>query len=331
MQAICRNQRSAAEVRDVPMPEVAPGHMLVRVHACAINPGDKAWLAGLFLPGSVPESRHDIAGASGAGEVTALGDGVPKHCQGKRVAFYRSLRFSEHLVGTWSKYACLHHLHCVVLPDDANPEEYSGSLVNVITPYAFWKQVGEEGARGVICTAGTSATGRAMIGVCKVEGVPCIALVRKTSDIRRLGDLGPTHVLALDAADFDREFAALTAKIGTVAVFDGVGGETLSRVARGLPHGATIHAYGFLGGSDPFRIHTSEILTKGLRISGFGNFLSATVQDPIRLERALEDLSTVIHMPHFKTAIGSRFRFHDVQAALDSSSPEGGKALLIPG
>lgn len=329
MRAICRALDLTAQIREVPRPEITAGHVLVKVHACAINPGDKAWLAGA-IPGA-PESLHDIAGVSGAGEVITLGDGVPLRYQGKKVAFYRSLKFSDHLVGTWSEYARLHYLHCVILPDDANLEEYCGSLVNVITPYAFWKQVIEAGSPGIICTAGTSATGRAMIGVCKIKDLPCIALVRKTSDIQNLEALGATQVLALDAANFEHELETLAAKLGAVAVFDGVGGEMLSRVAPFLPQGASIYAYGFLGGNQPFCIQTSQILIKGLHISGFGNFVSATVLDPQRLEQALEDISNIIHRPHFKMAIGQRFRFEEIPEALSFSSSKGERAILIPG
>jgi len=332
MQAIVRTKNFTARLQTVPTPEISPpGHVLIKVHACAINHGDKVWLSGVFPPGSAPESRYDIAGGCGAGEVIAVGEGVPERYRGKKVAFYRSLKFSDELVGAWSEYACLPYLHCVALADDADYAEYSGSLVNVITPYAFHQQVVAQGARGIICTAGSSATGRAMIGVCQLLGMPCLALLRKTADEPRLVELGATHVLAQDAPDFDQALAERAAQLGVVAVFDGVGGATLSRVARALPYGASIYAYGFLGGQQPFCIHTSAVLMKGLRIGGFGNFASDTVTDPRRLERALEYLGGVMHLPHFKTEVGRRFRLDEIDAALAFESHDGKRALLLPG
>jgi hypothetical protein len=53
-----------------------------------------------------------------------------------------------------------------------NAEEYAGSLVNVITPYAFLKQAVGEGHKGIIATAGTSATGIAMLGICQTFDFP---------------------------------------------------------------------------------------------------------------------------------------------------------------
>jgi NADPH:quinone reductase-like Zn-dependent oxidoreductase len=49
------------------------------------------------------------------------------------------------MIGTWCEYAHMHYLDCVILPDDAVPEEYAGSVVNAITPYAFLQQVSTEG------------------------------------------------------------------------------------------------------------------------------------------------------------------------------------------
>lgn len=330
MQAICRTQNFTAQLREVPTPEAVAGHLLVQVHACAINPGDVVWLSGGFPPGSVPESLHDIAGVSGAGQVIALGEGVPASYAGKNVAFYRSLVFSDHLVGAWAEYACLPWLDCVILPDGANPQDYSGSLVNVITPYAFWQQSLTEGAQGILCTAGTAATGRAMIGICQAKGMPCIALARKAGDVAALEALGATRALSLDQPDFAPRLASIAAGIGRLAVFDGVGGETLSRVAPALSYGSSIYSYGFLGNDKPFCIQTSDILGKGLRIAGFANFLSATVQNQDLLAQALDDLAGLMTLPHFKTPGGRCFRFDEIEDALACAGHAREKPILLP-
>mmetsp|Transcript_25838 Transcript_25838/g.12211 ORF Transcript_25838/g.12211 Transcript_25838/m.12211 type:complete len:182 (+) Transcript_25838:67-612(+) len=179
MKAVCVTPENWVELRKLPMPKKAdPGHLIIKMEKCAINPGDKVFINGGFKPGSIPVSKHDIAGVSGAGKVVAIGEGVSPEYEGKYVSVYRSLKFSDKLIGTWCEYAQVHQHCCVILPSDVNLEEYAGSLVNVITPYAFVKQVTEEGHRGVLVTAGTSATGRAMLGVCLALGVPTISIVR---------------------------------------------------------------------------------------------------------------------------------------------------------
>ena len=42
------------------------------MHACGINAGDAAFIAGFFPPGSIPVSQYDIAGVSGVGYAGSL-------------------------------------------------------------------------------------------------------------------------------------------------------------------------------------------------------------------------------------------------------------------
>jgi len=90
------------------------GHIIIRMDACAINPGDKFFL-GRTPPPDLPLSAHDVWGASGAGTVVSVGEGVPPSYVGKKVAVYRSLQKSDNLIGTWCEYAQFHRLNCVLL------------------------------------------------------------------------------------------------------------------------------------------------------------------------------------------------------------------------
>jgi NADPH:quinone reductase len=148
MKAICLTPDNSVKLQDVPKPEKAEeGHLLIKMEACGINAGDNAFIGGAFPKGSIPVSQYEIAGVSGVGTVIAIGAGVSKEYTGKKVAIYRSLKFSESIIGTWCEYAHLHSLHCAVLPDNVDAVDYTGSLVNIITPYAFLKQITEEGTK----------------------------------------------------------------------------------------------------------------------------------------------------------------------------------------
>ncbi len=331
MRAVCITSDNGVELKKVPVPKRAePEHLVIKILACGINPGDKAFIGGAFPPGSIPVSLHDICGVSGAGKEIEVGDGVPQEYKGKNVAVYRSLKFSDNMVGTWSEYAHMHYHHCVILPDNVNLEEYSGSLVNTITPYAFLKQITEEGHKGIISTAGNSATGRSMLGICLANKVPIISIVRNKEAKKHLKELDAPNVLIQDDPNFDTQLEKLSNQFKTTAVFDGVGGELISRVAKVLPRGSSIYAYGLLGGDQPLCIHNSMLLMNDLTITGFGNFTSKTVQDPEKLGEALKDLSEIINMPYFKTKVGKIFKLEEINEALQFSSDSGGKAVLCP-
>lgn len=331
MRAICLTNDKGVALKNVPKPTKAESeHMLIKMDSCAINHGDKAFIGGAFPPGTIPVSLYEICGVSGAGKVIEVGDRIPQKYKGKNVAVYKSLKFSDSMVGTWSEYAHMHYHHCVILPDTVSLEDYSGSLVNCITPYAFLKQIIKEKHKGIICTAGNSATGLAMLGVCLVNKIPLISIVRNEKAKINLEEHDAQNVLVQSDPDFDIQLEKLSNNLNTTAVFDGIGGGLISKVASVLPRNSTIYTYGFLGGEEPLSIHTSLILMKNLTIKGFGNFTSETVQGPEKLERALKDLGEMISMPHFKTQKGKTFRLEEINEALNFTSNQGGKAILCP-
>ncbi len=331
MRAISLANNNSVQLQQVPTPVKAePGHLVIKMVACGINAGDNAFIGGAFPPGSIPVSRYDICGVSGVGTVIETGAGVPGAYKGANVTVYRSLKFSEHIIGTWCEYVHLHYLHCAIIPGNTPMEEYAGSLVNIITPFAFLQQIKEEGHKGIISTAGSSATGIAMLGICLAYNFPLISIVRTEDNKKELEAMGATKVVVQNDDHFKQQLNEQSKQAGTTAIFDGVGGEVLNKIIDVLPNGATIYSYGYLGGKTPLTIHTS-ILMRGITIKGFGNFRTRTVQDPQRLEQALQDISSIIDMPHFKTKTGKKFTLEEINdALLFSSDSKNGKAVLYP-
>lgn len=321
MQAICVTPERTLELRDIPQPtKAAPGHVLVDVAAAAINPGDKTFLgmpaaAGLTLG----PRRADVWGASAAGGIVAVGAGLSSDLLGRTVAIYRSLGRTPETLGLWCERAEAPVSSCVLLPEGARPLDYSGSLVNAITAYAFLEQAIAEGHEGAVATAGGSATGRALAALAERRGFPVLFLSRHGRD----------GALATSDAHFEDAFRAEAARIKATAVFDGVGGGLLGRLLPILPAHATISCYGFLAGPEPVAFPTSLLMTQDATIRRFSNFETPTVKDPARLARALADLSAVMGDPRFHTEIGETFAFADFARAMSRPSV-GAKAALIP-
>ena len=328
MKAIIITDKGQVALKDVPQPESAVnGHIIIQMQAMGINAGDRFFISGGFPPGFFPVSQYDIAGVSGVGKVTAIGDDVPERYLNKYVTVYRSLLYSDSQIGTWSEYAHLPYLECAILPEDIDPEFYSGSLVNIITPFACWKQAIQEGHKGIINTAGNSATGIAMLGICIDADIPVISIVRNQEGKHELEELGAKHVLVQSESGFKDHLKDLSEQLKTTAVFDGVGGAALNDMIDVISPGSTVYAYGFLGGNIPLSFHTS-LLMKGLTIKGFNNFRTGTVQDHGKLEQTLNDISRMIHMPHFRTKNGKEFTFEQISEALSYSSKNGEKTVL---
>jgi NADPH:quinone reductase-like Zn-dependent oxidoreductase len=298
--------------------------------ASAINHGDKTFLKMPTAAGiSLTLGRHDVWGASGSGGVVALGAGVPLEYAGKKVAIYRSLSRSPESVGLWSERAHVPYTTCLILPDHVRARDYCGSLVNVMTAYAFLEEIAAEGHKGVIVTAGNSATGYAMASLARRRNVPAIFLVRTEAAREALRQKGVEHVI-VTSEGFTDTLGTLSAELGTTAVFDGVGGELLGRIAPTLPLNSTIYFYGFLGGAGtPAPIQTALFMMKNLTMKRFSNFESRTVKERERLVAALKTLEGVIADPMFTTKVGKEFSFDQIDQAMAYASPDGSKAVLL--
>jgi NADPH:quinone reductase-like Zn-dependent oxidoreductase len=332
MKAICVTEAHALELREVPEPGRAdlPGdHVLVEMEASAINHGDKMFLARPTIASGLNTSRHNIWGASGAGRVLAAGNDLPVDLIGRKVAIYRSLTASPHTVGLWSDQAVVPFTSCVVLPEDVEAIDYSGSLVNAITAYSFLEEMEAKQQKGVVVTAGSSATGLAMAALLHDRQTPAIFLVRSTNSRDALRSLGVEHVLSTTDADFQTHFERLAEELQTTAVFDGVGGELISSIAPLLPVNSNVSIYGFLGGPAPVSIPTGLFMSKNLVMQRFSNFNSATVRDTKRLREALRKLSQRIGDPLFRTKIGQTFRLDQIHEAIAYETTPGRKAVLL--
>ena len=327
MKALCVKPDRTLEVRDVARPEqAAAGHVILRTAGNAINPGDKFFLQN---PSALGPRRDDVWGASGAGTVVSVGEGVAASLVGKKVAVYRSLVVSEAAVGCWSELEHVPVNCCCVLPDDADALEYSGSLVNAITPYAFWQQAKAEGHGGILVTAGASATGLAMLAIAQAQEVPVVSIVTSEGSKARLGELGATRVVALTDPDFDAKLRDEAERAHATAVFEGVSGDLLTRVLPLLPLRSTVYAYGFVGGHRPFSVLGQVMMARSQTIKNFSNFLSPTVSDPQKLAAAHADLARVIGQPHFRTKRGQSFAFGEIEAALAYAGANGSRAVLV--
>ncbi|MHC1481223.1 alcohol dehydrogenase catalytic domain-containing protein [Frateuria aurantia] len=330
MKALCVNSERNLELHDIPEPASAPaGHLLIQLGSSAINPGDTFFLSKA-APQMLPPRRHSVWGASAAGRVIGVGQDVPSSYLGRQVALYRSLVNTPEMLGTWSERVIVPPNACARLPEKAHADDYSGSLVNAMTAYAFLDEVKASGHHGVIVTAGNSGTGRAMLALAKTRGVPTLFLTRTDKARDELLQRGAEHVLSSADENFDRDFTKISQTLNTTAVFDGVGGPLVSRLAPAVPLNSTFYFFGFLGGLSPVSISTRLFMSRNLSMKRFSNFESPTVKDPARLASALEDIETLIGDPLFKTKVGQKFAFEDIQQALQYVSIGGARATLDP-
>jgi NADPH2:quinone reductase len=208
--------------------------------------------------------------------VTQIRADVPARYLGTKVAIYRSLQPDHSFLELWSETAQFPWQACLPLPDHVDARDYSGSLVNVVTAYAFLEQAIAEGHRGIVVTAGRSATGRAMTVLARRRNMPTLLIVPGASSKAKMHQDGVPHVLASDDPDFLQEFENTARTLGTTAVFDGVGGAFISQILAALPLRSSICFYDFLSGTEKVTFHSSIFMMKDLTMRRFSNFESLT-------------------------------------------------------
>jgi NADPH:quinone reductase len=331
MRAVTVNSARELEVRDVPTPtEPPPGHVLIQVEAAAINHGDKTFLKRPAAAAGLNTSRYDIWGASASGRILSVGEGVPASLNGRIVAVYRSLTQSEETIGLWCERAVVPATSCVPLAEELRADQYSGALVNAITAHAFLEEIALLGHRGVVVTAGNSATGLAVAALARKRNWPALLLARSAEAAATLREATSQHVLVTTDEDFDPTFERIAQELGTTAVFDGVGGDVISRIAPRLPMSSTVWFYGFLAGAEPVAVPSAVFMSKNLEMKPFSNFNSQTVRDAQKLSTALQFLSSVIADPLFQTKAGTTFSLEQIEQAMAYEETEGRKAILKP-
>ncbi len=330
MRAVTVTATRELECREVPTPEQAPsGHLLLEIDAAAINHGDKTFLKTPAATTGLNTSKDDIWGASAAGRVLAVGAGVSADLVSRKVAVYRSLTPSAKTVGLWSERAVIPVTSCIVLPEELSTADYSGSLVNVVTAHAVLEQATAEGHTGVVVTVGGSATGLALAALARLKQIPVLFLVRSERAAEALRALDLQHVLVTSDAGFDMAFEELAAELKATAVFDGAGGDLITRIAPRLPRNSTVWFYGFLAGAAPVTVPSATFMAKNLTMKAFSNFNSATVRDPEKLKRALDYLQQHIADPLFRTKVGRTFRLDEIGDAMTYETAPGSKAVLL--
>jgi NADPH2:quinone reductase len=328
MKAICVTETRKLEIREVPTPSTPPpGYINVSIAASSINHGDKTFLK--ILPAAA-FAASPIWGASAAGTVSEIGPDVPASYLNRKVAIYRGLKSNDKVIGLWCETAQVPFQTALLLPDNVDVKDYSGSLVNVATAYAFLDTAKAEGHSRVLVTAGTSATGRALVVLARKRGVPVLSIVRSEEaklDLVKSG-VEKENVLYSGDADFLVELEKRSQELGTAAVFDGVGGSLIGNILRSLPKDSTVYFYGFMSGPEKVEFPSMVFMMKSLSMKMFANSNTVTVKE--RLGDMLKDLEGSIEDEEFRTELGEEFKPEEIEKAMEY---EGGrkKAVLVFG
>ena len=225
-----------------PVPVPGPGELLLSVEACGVNRPDVMQRQGRYRP---PPGASDIPGLEAAGEVLAVGDGVPAALTGQKLtALCPGGGYASHVAVPWQ--------HALPWPEGytavqaaALPETFFTVYGNLVFRGRF--KAGER----VLIHGGSSGIGTTAIQMAKALGAAQVVVtVRTPEKAEACLALGADHALLYPETAWEDEVLALTDGAGVDVILDMVAGPYVERNQRCLATDGRLVLIASQGGSD---------------------------------------------------------------------------------
>jgi len=240
-----------------PLPEVAPGEVLIKVAAAGVNRPDCLQRRGLYPP---PEGASDLPGLEVAGIVAAVGANVDQFGIGDPVcALLAGGGYAEYATAPWQQ----------VLPAPAGVSLAEAAAIPE-TFFTVWTNVFELGqlqaGEKLLVHGGASGIGSTAIQLGKALGATVYATAGDAAKCSFCEELGAARAVNYRDEDFLEVLKPLTGK-GVDVVLDIVGGSHLEQNVKLLaPHGRLV-TIGILGGAKG-TLNLGLVLSKKLTLTG---------------------------------------------------------------
>ena len=301
---VCRSYGTPEDLvlEEVDDPVPAPGQLLVRVHAAAVNFPDVLFIAGKYQVKIPPPF---IPGNEIAGEVIAAGDGTP-FTPGQRVA--------GTTFGAFAERALLDASQAALMPDDADFASAAAFGVTYRTAYHALRSTAAV-AEGdwVVVLGAAGGVGLAAVDLAVAMKARVLAAASTPEKLELCRQRGAEATVDYDREDLKSRIRELTGDAARV-VIDPVGGPYAEPALRGLARGGTFVTLGYAAGTIP-AIPLNLILLKDICVRGM-EIRTFTTDHPDEAARDMRELSEMFAAGTIRPYIGARFPLAETAAAL---------------
>jgi len=294
MKAVVVYEKGKYEVRDIPLPKISDGEVLIKINYAALCYRDLLQLAGYYprmkypvvlgheAVGIVVESR-DARFKPGDRVVPLLHepDGTCEFClRGLDAYCVNAGSYGENLDGFFAEYARVSANALVKVPNNV-PDELA-----VLTPcvlamiYKGLKRAILMRGETVVVTGASGGVGIHAVQLARAMGAQVIAVTRsedKASFIRRFAD----DVVV--ASKFSNAIKSLTDGVGADVVIEAVGTPTLDESLRSLRTGGRAIIIGNVNPDETYALRLGYIIMKDVSIIGNVRSNRSDVAETLRL------------------------------------------------
>jgi NADPH2:quinone reductase len=255
MKAIAINEfggRDTLQLMDLPMPEIKPGEILVKVKAAGVNPVDWKIREG-YIKDLFPYEFPIILGWDAAGIVEQAGEEVTRFKEGDEIFAY--CRKPMVKGGAYAEYIVLEEEHAAIKPKNISFEEAASIPLAALTAYqALFDAAKINPGETILIHAAAGAVGGFGVQLATDHGAVVwgTASGRNTEYVR---DLGAAQVVDYHQVDFCDSVRSAYPD-GVDVVFDCVGGDVLARSAEIVNQGGRLISIV----DDPTGLARSDIL-----------------------------------------------------------------------
>jgi NADPH:quinone reductase len=308
--AVYSKNGQAAEVfriRDLPVPTVKGGEVLVRVKASGINPIDLKWRSGLRAP---PYGEELIPHFDGAGTIEAVGGGVCSSRIGERVWIYEALW--QRAQGTAAELCTVPSARAVPLP--ANIDFAQGACLGIpaLTAHRCVFADGPVVGLRVLVTGGAGAVGTAAIRFAKLAGAHVVATVSSPAKAEAASEAGADYVVNYHSQDIAGQIEATGGKIDRIV--DVALGLNLPVSADVLADNGTIVGYA----SDTLPEPTLPFRKLLYRNATVRHVLVFGIPEDAK-RQAVADIQTWLANDSFRPRIAAHFGLQQIALAHDAA------------
>lgn len=241
-----------------PLPEIAPGEVLIAVEAAGVNRPDVLQRMGAYPP---PKEASDLPGLEVAGTIAALGEGVTRWRVGDAVCALTP-------GGGYAEYVNVPAGHCLPVPSDLSMVEAAAIPETAFTVWhnAFQRGGLKEGETFLV-HGGTSGIGTMAIQLAKAFGARPFATAGSDEKCRAAEKLGAEKCVNYKTGDFVEALQAATGGHGIDVTLDMVGGDYAPRNHKLAAVDGRIVQIATLGGAKQ-QIDLSILMRKRLNHTG---------------------------------------------------------------